>query len=514
MRGYGFFHLFPSSQCSRFDLSSTAACRTQRTSYQTAPSIRHLVYRAAPSSSLVLSVSCSLRLLSTTPLFLPTRAHSGHGNTAHTTVQPLNLLTAQPVRRRVNSSANRTKQNKAPPRPPPPDGKSADLTAIVGPTSATGAAKAGTIADTTAGSVPVAGNVVAFKVLMKPAFYAVVVGRERGIYTTWDQCKERVHGFRGAIYKSFRSLQEARAFLAAHPHPNNSESLSGDGETTASRCPRAPPCLTTTRAYDVDADDEEDEVAAPSVPPTQRARVEPGSPIHNYFGGESARQASLPPPLHHHHHPRIHHQVVYVDGACSHNGTPNARAGYGGYYGSCSDPRNFALPVPPTEAQTNNRGELRAVIHAIVQGFVDAGAPRAALEASHSVAPNWGVSGLSQPPHRLVIHTDSRYVIDGLTRYSKRWVSNGFRLATKEPVLNQDLWKQLIRLRDAYNTCYALQHQLSTSQPPKTFHVHNTHNDETEGIELRHVKGHSNDPGNEMADSLAVEGSRKHDRYR
>ncbi|KPA83615.1 putative ribonuclease H1 [Leptomonas pyrrhocoris] len=221
-----------------------------------------------------------------------------------------------------------------------------------------------------------------------------------------------------------------------------------------------------------------------------------------------------------------HHQVVYVDGACSHNGTPRARAGYGGYFGSSHDARNFALPVPATEAQTNNRGEMRAVIHCIVQGFVDAGAPKEALDVSHCVTPDWRVSELARPLRRLVIHTDSRYVIDGLTRYSVKWMANGFKLATKEPVLNQDLWKQLIRLRDAYNTCYAQQqHAIESSHPyaftresltspPKRFHTHNTCNDETEGIELRHVKGHSKDYGNEMADMLAVRGSRMHDSWR
>ncbi|CBZ23508.1 putative ribonuclease H1 [Leishmania mexicana MHOM/GT/2001/U1103] len=218
-------------------------------------------------------------------------------------------------------------------------------------------------------------------------------------------------------------------------------------------------------------------------------------------------------------------EVVYVDGACSHNGTAQARAGYGGYYGSMSDPRNFSCPVPLTESQTNNRGEVRGVIHAIVQAFVDGGAPADALGATHLVDPSaWPLGDLTRPLPHLIIYTDSRYVIDGLTRYAKKWVQNGFMLSTNEPVQNQDLWRQLIRLRDRYNTVYARQqhdqqrarqwgdgdHREADLAEPVRYTCQNTRNDESEGVELIHVRGHSKVHGNEMADSLAVMGSRLH----
>ena len=44
-------------------------------------------------------------------------------------------------------------------------------------------------------------------------FYAVKKGKQPGIYQTWDECKQQVHGFSGAVYKSFSSLQEAQDFL-------------------------------------------------------------------------------------------------------------------------------------------------------------------------------------------------------------------------------------------------------------------------------------------------------------
>ena len=44
-------------------------------------------------------------------------------------------------------------------------------------------------------------------------YYAVKVGLVPGIYDTWDECKENVHGYPGAVYKSFKTLDEAKDFL-------------------------------------------------------------------------------------------------------------------------------------------------------------------------------------------------------------------------------------------------------------------------------------------------------------
>ncbi len=48
---------------------------------------------------------------------------------------------------------------------------------------------------------------------MPGKYYAVKVGRTPGIYRSWDECKSVVDGFPGAIYKSFRTREEAQAFL-------------------------------------------------------------------------------------------------------------------------------------------------------------------------------------------------------------------------------------------------------------------------------------------------------------
>lgn len=44
-------------------------------------------------------------------------------------------------------------------------------------------------------------------------YYAVKVGKKPGIYYSWDICKKNVTGYKGAIYKSFKTLSEAKDFM-------------------------------------------------------------------------------------------------------------------------------------------------------------------------------------------------------------------------------------------------------------------------------------------------------------
>lgn len=48
---------------------------------------------------------------------------------------------------------------------------------------------------------------------MAAKYYAVKAGKTPGIYMTWDECREMTHGYPGAIYKSFKTLEEARQFM-------------------------------------------------------------------------------------------------------------------------------------------------------------------------------------------------------------------------------------------------------------------------------------------------------------
>ncbi|MFR1902628.1 MAG: viroplasmin family protein [Veillonella sp.] len=48
---------------------------------------------------------------------------------------------------------------------------------------------------------------------MAKKYYAVRQGRVPGVYATWADCEKQVKGFGGAIYKSFPTEAEARAFV-------------------------------------------------------------------------------------------------------------------------------------------------------------------------------------------------------------------------------------------------------------------------------------------------------------
>lgn len=56
-------------------------------------------------------------------------------------------------------------------------------------------------------------------------FYAVKEGRKTGIFSTWAECEQQVKGFKGAIYKSFSTQQEALTFLNNQPQQITSDGL-------------------------------------------------------------------------------------------------------------------------------------------------------------------------------------------------------------------------------------------------------------------------------------------------
>ena len=131
---------------------------------------------------------------------------------------------------------------------------------------------------------------------------------------------------------------------------------------------------------------------------------------------------------------------IFTDGACSGNPGPG---GWGVLLRYDGVERELSGFEPET---TNNRMELMAAI--------------AALEQL-----NRGV--------RAVVHTDSRYVHDGITLWLPRWKTRGWKTADKKPVKNVDLWRRLET---------ALQrHQVT----------------------WRWIRGHSGHPENERADALA-----------
>jgi ribonuclease HI len=54
-----------------------------------------------------------------------------------------------------------------------------------------------------------------------------------------------------------------------------------------------------------------------------------------------------------------------------------------------------------------------------------------------------GLKALKKAGARVVIHTDSRYVMDGASKWLPGWKTRGWKTAEKKPVKNEDLWRSL-----------------------------------------------------------------------
>ena len=137
---------------------------------------------------------------------------------------------------------------------------------------------------------------------------------------------------------------------------------------------------------------------------------------------------------------------IYTDGACSGNPGPGGWAAILRY-----ENREKELSGGD-KSTTNNRMELTAIIR--------------------------GLEALNKPC-RVMIYSDSRYVVDAINKgWLKDWIARGWRKAAAKgrgkPVLNVDLWEQLVKLME--------RHQ----------------------VELHWVRGHRGHPENERADRLAV----------
>jgi len=139
------------------------------------------------------------------------------------------------------------------------------------------------------------------------------------------------------------------------------------------------------------------------------------------------------------------HVEIATDGACKGNPGP-------GGWGALLRFGAREKELSGSEAQTtNNRMELTAAIRA--------------LEALKS-------------PCRVTLSTDSRYVMDGLTKWIHGWQKNGWRTADRKPVKNAELWQALLAATGRHR------------------------------IEWKWVKGHAGHPDNERADQLASDAAK------
>ena len=133
--------------------------------------------------------------------------------------------------------------------------------------------------------------------------------------------------------------------------------------------------------------------------------------------------------------------IIYTDGACS--GNPG-NGGWGAYI-EIGDKR---IELSGSENNTtNNRMELKAVIHALE--YID-------------------------DQREVTVFTDSKYVMQGIQEWIKKWKTNDWKTSQKKDVKNKDLWVELDNLTDLHS------------------------------VEWKWVKGHSGDYRNDIADRLAV----------
>ena len=131
---------------------------------------------------------------------------------------------------------------------------------------------------------------------------------------------------------------------------------------------------------------------------------------------------------------------IYTDGACRGNPGPG---GWGALLIAGDRRKTLHGGDPET---TNNRMELTAAIEAL---------------------------NALKRPCKVNLHTDSRYVMHGITEWLDNWKQRGWKTAGKKQVKNEDLWRRLDEVLTEHH------------------------------VQWRWVKGHSGVPENERADELA-----------
>lgn len=106
--------------------------------------------------------------------------------------------------------------------------------------------------------------------------------------------------------------------------------------------------------------------------------------------------------------------IIYTDGACSGNPGPGGWAALLKY-------KDIAKEISGAEKETTNqRMELRAAAEALQR---------------------------LKEPCRVRLHSDSAYLINAFQQgWLNKWQNNGWKTIKKEPVENQDLWRELLEL--------------------------------------------------------------------
>uniref|UniRef100_A0A182JTQ3 Ribonuclease H1 n=1 Tax=Anopheles christyi TaxID=43041 RepID=A0A182JTQ3_9DIPT len=273
-----------------------------------------------------------------------------------------------------------------------------------------------------------------FRVLPRMPFYAVAKGRQVGIFSTWPECQAQVNGFTGARFKKFPTESEANTFIT------NNRDGGGGGSVLAGKKPPKAPSWSGKRSASTSSTGE-------TLPPANKQAKKTilldkaPTPVSKMvkFGEYSFLQDD---------DGFVH---VYTDGSCEGNGTVRAVAGLGVYFAE-GHALNTSKPV--SGRATNNCGEIQAASLAI------------------RLARQQGI-------RRLVVNTDSQFLINAITKWLPGWKRRNWTLASGGPVKNQTDFMELER-------------ELSAGDIQ---------------IKWNHVDAHCGILGNERADQLARKGS-------
>lgn len=297
-----------------------------------------------------------------------------------------------------------------------------------------------------------------FKAFLRMSFYAVAKGKKTGIFRTWAECESQVKGFSGAIFKKFKTNDEAQNFInlksgSASASKRNFATLGTTSSENAASKKQKEMTEEEMVEFILNCDfDEENETIKPSTAassskkegvfkPDRIRMTKPEKTTLKMYGG------------HHFHEDSEGFVHVYTDGSCENNGKKHAIAGLGVYFGD-NHPLNASEPVKGRA--TNNVGEIQAAIKAI-----------------HD-AQKHGVK-------RLNIFTDSQFLINSVCKWMAAWKAKNWKLSSGKPVANEVDFKKLDQLIESGNVL----------------------------IKWSYIAAHRGHAGNEEADRLAKEGAQK-----
>ena len=208
-------------------------------------------------------------------------------------------------------------------------------------------------------------------------FYTATNGKEICVYTSLTSAGDSVIGFAKAKFKGFCTYSEAAACIISSGY---SDFNVFDGENTYSKSiyeqgRGQQPCTLNINAMEYE--------------PTKKDGTSEHENTTAQADLNSEQQDRIP--------------IVYVDGSCIRNGASTSQAGFDLFWGD-QHLWNCSQPLPQDSSATNNKAELAAAIKALQ------------VARDHKL-------------EQMIVYSDSKYVIKGVTEWIYKWKENGWKTA-------------------------------------------------------------------------------------